>query len=795
MSASGGEGGDAWSRAGKRTKRDGGEDDMTQLRKKRPRLGAADDTTLASTDHASSVLNVMNDLRRDENLCDVVVRSGDTKIAAHRVVLAGCSEYFRAALAGTMKESGQREISLDCVDGETLRVLIDFAYTGQVNVSEGTVVGLLVAANQLEMTDITALCCEYLRQSMGVENALGILQIAGDYGCATLHEEAERFVFRHFERISKEREFLSIGCDQLAELLSADELSVSSEKATFTAVESWVAEDVEARAKHIARLLKCVRFELLPSTYIANSVHFSPLLKHCEASRDLLLDAYQWHCNREERKDLRPFVRKRAILPLLFTVGGDNGHDDRNPFDRTWFYHPHLGKWETCAPMHQARSVCGVAVVGNRMFVMGGYDGERALDSVEVFDISRNEWHRLSPMRQRRCSCAAAVLDGQVYVVGGVCGPHALQDVERYDPAADRWVTCTQMLEGRSGCGLAAVNGKLYAVGGINTHGETVSSAEVYDPQRDCWRRLESMNSPRRSLGLVAVGDALYAIGGNDGARDLGSVECLDTSSHSKRWRDRGAMQHARMYCHAVEHDGMVYVIGGLSGSETLPQVEKFDPQGNKWTVHSKFDDAICGSAAAVLDAVPSVDSNIGDCSLALLKDANAGPRKAALRAATRLYRPRSGNRNAIAAPAPENGSAAAPRGRPQRTPRGVALLDVRFVRERAARAPRQQTVPQSAHQAVQQARDQALRHSQAMHEQVMRRTQAMVASRLEDRINAMSRRRTMAAARVALGAAARAEVAAAAARDVVVAQVTPPRAEQPRRDLGAADIDITAER
>jgi hypothetical protein len=36
--------------------------------------------------------------------------------------------------------------------------------------------------------------------------------------------------------------------------------------------------------------------------------------------------------------------------------------------------------------MSFARSVCGSASIGSRLYVVGGFDGERAMDSVEVFD-------------------------------------------------------------------------------------------------------------------------------------------------------------------------------------------------------------------------------------------------------------------------------------------------------------------------------------------------------------------------------------------------------------------------
>jgi hypothetical protein len=43
-------------------------------------------------------------------------------------------------------------------------------------------------------------------------------------------------------------------------------------------------------------------------------------------------------------------------------------------------------EWIGVANMSFARSVCGSATIGSKLFVVGGFDGERALDSVEVFD-------------------------------------------------------------------------------------------------------------------------------------------------------------------------------------------------------------------------------------------------------------------------------------------------------------------------------------------------------------------------------------------------------------------------
>ena len=46
--------------------------------------------------HAKSILTTMNNLRKTDTLCDVCLRVEEKDFPAHRIVLAACSDYFRA---------------------------------------------------------------------------------------------------------------------------------------------------------------------------------------------------------------------------------------------------------------------------------------------------------------------------------------------------------------------------------------------------------------------------------------------------------------------------------------------------------------------------------------------------------------------------------------------------------------------------------------------------------------------------------------------------------------------------
>ena len=54
------------------------------------------DTSLhyTSVSHATCLVSTINKLRRGGQLCDVVITTGNTRISAHRLVLAASSPYF-----------------------------------------------------------------------------------------------------------------------------------------------------------------------------------------------------------------------------------------------------------------------------------------------------------------------------------------------------------------------------------------------------------------------------------------------------------------------------------------------------------------------------------------------------------------------------------------------------------------------------------------------------------------------------------------------------------------------------
>jgi kelch-like protein 18 len=65
-------------------------------------------------------------------------------------------------------------------------------------------------------------------------------------------------------------------------------------------------------------------------------------------------------------------------------------------------YNPLTERWELAEAMSILRSRVGVAVLSNKLYAFGGYNGIERLSSVEVFDPTTKSWNIVSPMHRKR---------------------------------------------------------------------------------------------------------------------------------------------------------------------------------------------------------------------------------------------------------------------------------------------------------------------------------------------------------------------------------------------------------
>jgi len=173
--------------------------------------------------------------------------------------------------------------------------------------------------------------------------------------------------------------------------------------------------------------------------------------------------------------------------------------------------------WRQARPMPTPRGALAVAVLDGKIHAIGGHDGERSLAVHEIYDPVADEWTTAAPIASPRNHHASAVLAGRIYIFGGRDEATAEMDsTEVYAAAADRWDSAAPLPAGRSGIAAAVIDGRAVVFGGetFGAERKTFGEAELYDPQADSWSSLPPMPQSRHGLGAATIGSRIYVIAG-----------------------------------------------------------------------------------------------------------------------------------------------------------------------------------------------------------------------------------------------------------------------------------------
>jgi len=183
--------------------------------------------------------------------------------------------------------------------------------------------------------------------------------------------------------------------------------------------------------------------------------------------------------------------------------------------------------WTTLTEMPTARSGLGVAVVDGKIYAIGGSDGNRQLDTNEMYDPATNTWVSKQPMPSARSRFGITVYQNKIFVMGGANESRFTGANEVYDPATDTWeVKASMPAGGRSELAVNAVEGKIYAIGGFFLGIFWIPSnlTEVYDPVTDTWTTNADMPTAVYSCTSAVVDNKIFLI---ENGRSV-TIPCLN---------------------------------------------------------------------------------------------------------------------------------------------------------------------------------------------------------------------------------------------------------------------------
>jgi len=269
-------------------------------------------------------------------------------------------------------------------------------------------------------------------------------------------------------------------------------------------------------------------------------------------------------------------------------------------------YHPNTDTWTFLAPAPIPRYRHSVAVIGNKLYVIGG----RTLDDViiarvDVYDPANNSWSTESDWPFATSDFSLVVIHDNILIFGGYDQDYTSQKSVSVRLANGTWVNnqVADMFESRGdSCAVENPQGEVWVFGGFDSHSiggfcTPLNELERYNVTSNSWAIERNLTAAAGDRSCALLHGLVHAFGGEQKdancsyiSTPTASVEVYDPSANT--WTVEASLLYRRFRFTAVTWQTpdpnvqLVFLFGGqgsynqtLSGFPLLSFVTAFsDP-------------------------------------------------------------------------------------------------------------------------------------------------------------------------------------------------------------------------
>ena len=495
--------------------------------------------------------------RRSDHFCDVVLEVGcgddQARLKAHRIVLCAASPFFYNALNNDMKEKKEGVIRLENTSKAVMEELIDYLYTGHVDVTQHNAFDLLEMADFFVIPSLKETTSKFIARTLSSSNCLMAYYLAVKYQCTELQMAARNVICTNFMSVVEQEDFLNLSMEEVKEWISSDEIRVRGEEDVFQVIVKWLEEKGCIERKTFLELFRHVRLvhmsrnsvfkEILPHPFVrddktctafvldtmedvssgSEECFFAQSPRNClKTAEDCLVITRQnktfcylptenkWY----ELADQSPNIflhTMSACLGKLYINNGEHRQIER--------YDPAVNSW---APVtlygDGSMPLRGVALVNFQgfLYVIGGKIGNEHANCVHRYNPDTNLWQEVAPMSISRSELSAVADKDTIYAIGGRTEHQLLDVVERFDPKTNSWCKVASILEKKFRTQGVMLRGKVFLFGGLMSFSSSdlVSSImEIYDPMSNIWTAIQSTSAPNPCFNATSFKGTVFGIG------------------------------------------------------------------------------------------------------------------------------------------------------------------------------------------------------------------------------------------------------------------------------------------
>ena len=271
----------------------------------------------------SKLLQYANSKRNDEDFVDVIIQASGKSILANRMVLACYSKFFESMFHLQLKEKYQSTVEIKEFNGHVIKSVIDYIYTGKIDINANNVMTLLNAAGFLQVDDVKQMCFNYLKSALTVHDCLDIMKSSIVCNNPSLLQQTYQIISKNFDKMVEENNFSDISKLDLISFITNIDRNTVQETTLYKAIISWVKHDETREAEFSSLFLKLDLQKFSPD-FVLNTIANEQLVK---SNNDCLNAAFSYFTFRSKQHQILSKFSKilclggyKKMLCWMFTI-------------------------------------------------------------------------------------------------------------------------------------------------------------------------------------------------------------------------------------------------------------------------------------------------------------------------------------------------------------------------------------------------------------------------------------------------------------------------------------------
>lgn len=509
-------------------------------------------------------------------------------IACHKLVLSAFSSYFLGMFSSNLVENTTNKVILPNTDYSTLTEIINYAYSGTINLNITNVQNIFVVASLFCLKELVQACSDYMLSQLDINNSIDVFCFAKHHMCDELMLKSKEFINQNINEIFKTNEFLLVDdFNLLYDLMSSDDLNVQSEESILLSLVEWVDYNYNTRHIHFEKIFNTIRINQIDRKYLLNFQQENKELLS-DKCQQLIKDYVTNTTNNTSNK--RIGMTKPDYVFLL--LGGNCDLEDGfyvncvNPHtgDKYFVSRNFLEKSKSIKKGFFHLENPGVCVTeDDRIFISGGN-----------FVYHEYKLYNQDPSKRKNKTSSISNQNNSTAEKDNFTDGEEILSKEtyEYDKLNDNWIRRSNMLFAKSNFTLCSLRERIYSFGGITTDQDQLDIVEYYDITQNIWQYVGKMPTAFIAGNVVQHKDSFFILGGRSGVGRFN--KCWQFKPDTCEWLEISKMKIGRFNFGACALNDKIYVFGGQRYNESeqsyytreaLDSVEIYDTQTQEWSL------------------------------------------------------------------------------------------------------------------------------------------------------------------------------------------------------------------